>query len=130
MANKNIAIEGKPYQFTSTFQPVRRGRKRQLLKVLAQEDDISMTDQLRWWNHCRQITSDDLKATTNDTNLPGWMIEIARLQYRSQCGDLKAFNSLQDRFYGKPIQRVESEEKVTVSGRPVLNVAHYEEEAD
>ena len=103
-------------QFSSTNQPTKRGRRKNFLTAMRRKDgEISLNDEFTWWNHCRILPMDELKELTKDTTqLEGWMLDIARMQYKSASGDLKAFNALRDRFYGKPKQTIEQQQTMNV----------------
>lgn len=116
MGNPNIANESKPYRFSSTNQPDRRGRKPSRLKKFIKEFDVSKDDVDRLFkglifsksvNELKELVDGD-----NEQNQPVIVVLLVRAFLADiKNGTLHEVNTVLDRIYGKATQQVEVGEK-------------------
>ena len=96
-------------RFSSSYQPVNRGRKRSALKEFLRDNQISLQDiRLLFKNIIVMKMSEIQKLREQALELPaiiGFIVSALLKDY--EAGKLDTFNNLLDRIYGKPMQQVE-----------------------
>ena len=96
-------------QFSSTYQPANRGRRRSALKKYLKDNVVSIQDvRLVFQNLLVKNLSDLRKLKTEADDLPAIIgFTVSALLRDYEAGKLDTFNSLLDRIWGKPMQQME-----------------------
>jgi hypothetical protein len=96
-------------QFSSTYQPPSRGRKRSVLKKYLKDNGVSIQDlRLVFQNIIIKRISELETLKEEAKELPAIVgFTVSALLKDYEAGKLDVCNSLLDRIWGKPVQQVE-----------------------
>lgn len=124
MGNPNLAAEGAPYRFTSTNQPVRRGRLPSKLKKFVKDNSVSKADvDAIFSNIIFGSTLEELQEMVKPGNKEKLPVIVALLISAFiadiKNGTLHEVNTVLDRIYGKATQQLEiGEQKSDIPDDP------------
>ena len=105
MANKDPSPKTR---FTSSNQPPSKGRKKNKLKLLVEESDLSSDDISNLIKKMFELTEDELKALVGNKEKPFLLRAYARALFDdAQQGRLYNINTMLERAIGKVTEKRE-----------------------
>lgn len=116
-------IVGKGREFSSTYQPANRGRKKSVFAQLKEQVKatqgvcISRDDCYKLCAMLIEQPIDNLKEIYKDPPSPAWVVSVVgAIMTDIKLGRMVTVDSLFDRFFGKATQPTDNKTEVAIKG--------------
>lgn len=116
-------IVGKGREFSSTYQPANRGRKKSVFAQLKEQVKatqgvcISRDDCYKLCAMLIEQPIDNLKEIYKDSSSPAWVVSVVgAIMTDIKLGRMVTVDSLFDRFFGKATQPTDNKTEVAIKG--------------